>query len=193
MEEKIAQLREKTHLDIPIVILSIMFSLSLDKFSFTLFHVLFVLLIITIILSKTLPWNLITFLSKKNNYLVIISTYLQILLLFVIYYSFGLNPTVASLFYVGYALFLTLYVVLLCIQLMKFGAIHTAFSVEHAWAVGLFILHSAFFALAIILSSTSWGIEILVLLNIFLIPLVGYIFEGYAATELNVVHVEEEA
>ena len=57
MEEKIAQLREKTHLDIPIVILSIMFSLSLDKFSFTLFHVLFVLLIITIILSKTLPWQ----------------------------------------------------------------------------------------------------------------------------------------
>ena len=190
MKERIQQLREKTHLDIPIVILSIMFSLSLDKFDFTVFHIAFTLLIFSLIITKAMLWHLTSVLSRKANIFVIVTSYTQISLLFAVYYSFGINHSVASVFYAGYTVFLLFYVVLLCIQLYGFGD----FQRPQAWAVALIVIHLIYFAFAVVSVSLSRGVEMVVIFNICLILLVGYAFErqakGYVFEEIDAVEGE---
>ena len=176
MKERIEQLREKTHLDIPIVTLSIMFSLSLNKFDFTAFHVLFTLLIFSLIITKAMLWHLTAILSKKCNHFIIIASYVQISLLFAVYYSFSANHGVASAFYAGYAIFLLFYVVLLCIQFFKFGD----FEQSQTWAVALIFIHLIYFAFVVVSVSIPYGVEMVVIFNICLVLLVGYAFERQA-------------
>jgi len=176
MEERIQQLREKTHLDIPIVILSIMFSLSLDRFNFTIFHVAFTLLIFSLIITKAMLWHLTSVLSRKSNHFIIVASYTQISLLFAVYYSFGINHGVSSLFYAGYSVFLLFYVVLLCIQLYGFGN----FQHPQAWSVALIVIHLMYFAFVVVSVSISYGVEMVVVFNICLVLLVGYTFERQA-------------
>ena len=185
METQIKQLREKTHMDIPIIILSIMFSLSLNKFQLSVFHVLFVLLIFTTILSKTLMWNLIVYLTKKNNYFIIVSTYIQICLLFAIYYAYGINHSFSWIFYAGYAIFLLLYTLVLSVEVLEFGAAESSFSVKHLWASLMMIIISVFFGFTVILGPYDWGIAILVLFNICIIIALSLLFEVYAITRLS--------
>lgn len=180
MDTRIAQLREKTHLDIPIAILSIMFSLSLTKFEFTVFHVVFTLLILTIILSKTMLWHLTSVLSLRNNHFVIISTYIQISLLFAVYYSFGVSNGVASLFYAGYSIFLLFYVVLVCVTLFDFGETQDSFCMSQVWATALILVHLGYFAISVVSVSVPHGIEIVVFFNICSVLLVSFSFEKQA-------------
>lgn len=180
MDNKIAQLREKTHLDIPIAILSIMFSLSLNKFDFTVFHIVFTLLILTIILSKAMLWHLTSILSLKNNHFVIISTYIQISLLFAIYYAFGVNNGMASLFYAGYSVFLLFYVVLVCVTLFDFGDFKESLCMTQVWSIALILIHLGYFAVTVISVSIPHGIEIVVFFNICSVLLVSFSFEKQA-------------
>ena len=191
MQNKISQLREKSHLDIPIVILSIMFSFSLNKFDPTIFHLTFTLLVIVKILSKALHWNLTTILSSENNHFIIISSYAQKSLLFAVYYSFPHNHGYASLFYVCYSLFLLLYVVLVCIKIFEFGEMKNSFSIAQAWAIFLIIMHLGYFAFTVVSVSIPNGVEFVVFFNICLILLVGYIFEKQAKLKnLEIITVD---
>ncbi|MCG7969976.1 MAG: hypothetical protein JBO36_04895 [Candidatus Thiodiazotropha taylori] len=176
MEERIKQLREKTHLDIPIVFLSIMFSLSLDKFSFTVFHVAFTLLIFSLIVSRAMLWNLTSVLTQKSNHFLIVANYAQIALLFAVYYTFGAKQIAVSVFYAAYSIFLLIYVVILCIQLYDFGEIDK----EQSWPVAIIFLHSLYFFFAVVSSVLSHGVEIAVVFNIALVVSMAYAFERKA-------------
>jgi len=180
MEERIQQLREKTHLDIPIVILSIMFSLSLDRFDFTVFHVAFTILIFSLILTKAMLWHLTSVLSQKSNHFIIITSYAQISLLFAVYYSFGVNHGVVSLFYAGYSVFLLFYVVLLSIQLYGFGD----FTRPQVVSIALIFIHLIYFFFVVISVSLVHGVEMVVLFNICLVLLIGFAFERQARAQV---------
>jgi hypothetical protein len=182
MEARIRALREKTHLDIPIVILAIMFSLTLDKFEAKLFYILFAMLIFTKILTKALPWHLIARLTEENNFFIIVSSYIQISLLFAIFYSYSLNIIASWIFYVLYAFFLLLYAVLLSIRVLDFGNFNNdKTEIKHLLAVLLIFIISLFLIITIVLGHFSWGIDTMVFVNIFMLVFISVCLESYLA------------
>jgi len=120
----IERLREKNHVDFPVVLLSVMFSMSLSHFKWTMFHISFALLVCAHFLVRTMCWRTMARLIESRDPITIVATHIHILSLFALYYAYTSdNPMLGRI--VFFLLFTTMLIVggLLTGIVLQFGAI----------------------------------------------------------------------